>query len=476
MTLDSILFIYLSMGKGKYKPGIPLSLLYLSGAIRETCRNIQIFDYNVSGNGDETLDKLLSEINPRIIGINCLFSDNFPSVRRIAGRIKENFPEIKIVIGGIHPTLYAREIMDNCPSIDAIVLGEGDTTFPLLVEYYLTENGGGLLEKLDGVAVRVSDKIMYKEKTRYIHNLDDINRPGYEYFNLSQYRVDTTLMFNPKNILINEVPMPLLTSRSCPNRCYFCAMRLVMGNSFRMHSAQRVFNEIKYLYDKFGINYFEIADDNFAFNRQRALDICNLIIKNKLNIYLHFFAGLMIRTLDDEVINALCSAGGIRFSLAVESGSDYIRNTILKKNCSKQKIVDTVNAFKKYNVLVNAFFIIGFPEETEETLNETAELIDALNTDSIALNKLLPIPGTALFTQCLRDNLFCGNIDIDEMWKGDSEIYYTQLNKLRMTDFLIKPYQLEMDKLEDYNTKIEKIITQKSAKTLRTMLKKEKES
>jgi radical SAM superfamily enzyme YgiQ (UPF0313 family) len=171
-----------------------------------------------------------------------------------------------------------------------------------------------------------------------------------------------------------------------------------------------------------------------------------------------FQSGLMIRTLDEEVINALCDAGGIRFSLAVESGSDYIRNTILRKNCSKEKITSVVNLLKSRGVIVNAFFIIGFPEETEESLSETLEFMDNLNIDFPALNILRPTLGTDLFEQCYQDRLFTYEFDKSRLWTGEHETLHSQYGDM---GFFIKPYKLTMEKLIEYDVKMNNVVKKK---------------
>jgi len=120
---------------------VPLSLLYLSGSVRNLCEQVIIFDFNIEGNNLKSLDEAIKKANPFLIGINCLFSGVFSEVLNIANHIKDANDNIKIVIGGIHPTIFGNEIMRNCPSIDAIVIGEGDISFPKLLNYYM--GGGG---------------------------------------------------------------------------------------------------------------------------------------------------------------------------------------------------------------------------------------------------------------------------------------------------------------------------------------------
>jgi radical SAM superfamily enzyme YgiQ (UPF0313 family) len=444
---------------------MPVSLLYLSGAIRHLCDEIIVFDFNLIGNNFDLLNTILEEKAPSIVGINCLFSGNFLDVLHISEKVKIKFPSTKVIIGGLHPTLWASQIMEHCPSIDAIMLGEAENSFPLLLEQYFNAHQDKLnLAALDSVVVRLGGGIITKPKQCYIEDLDTLPMPGYEYLDISKYAVSgTDKWFNPKNIHISALQAPLLTSRSCPNRCNFCAMCLVMGEKFRYRSAKHVFNEILHLYNTYGITYFRIADDNFTFNKKRTLEICDLIVKNNLKIGLDFHNGLMIRTLDNEVIEALCNAGGMKFGLAIESGSEFIRNKILHKNCSREKILDVVAELRKYSPIISAFFIIGFPEETEETLNDTLSLIKDLNVDKISLSKLNPFPGTLLFEQCLRDKLFINDFEMGSLWKGDT---FWATGSIKdgngASEFVLKPYNLSVERLKSLDMELQSIIQRKN--------------
>jgi radical SAM superfamily enzyme YgiQ (UPF0313 family) len=236
-------------------------------------------------------------------------------------------------------------------------------------------------------------------------------------------------------------------------------MRFVMGDKFRARSARHVFDEIKFLYDKYNVNYFRIMDDNFTFNKKRTVEICDLIVQNNLKIGFEFPNGLMIRTLDEELIDSLYAAGGIRYSLAVESGSEYIRNKILHKNCSEQQILEVISLLKKHQAWVGIFILTGFPEETEETLNDTLLLIEKMEMDLSAIGKVMPFPGTALFEQCMKDSLFVNSVDVHSLWNGNYEIANAGPN-----DFFIKPYNLSMDKLYEGFQKIEALAAEKNAK------------
>jgi radical SAM superfamily enzyme YgiQ (UPF0313 family) len=446
--------------------GIPLSLIYLAGSIKNICDRVDYFDFNVKRNTLELFEEKLIDLKPVCVGVNCLFSGLFKETLEICKFVKKTLPQANVVIGGIHPTIFAQEIMENCECIDAVVLGEGEKAFPLLLKEYLSNQDCININNLDSIVIRVGGGgVITIPKSNYIENLDSI-KPDYEPLCLKDYERNTEKWFDPNNIKISAVQMPILTSRSCPNSCNFCSMRFVMGNKIRFRSAENVFNELKMLYEIYGINYFKIMDDNFAYNKKRTLEICDMIIRNNLKIAMEFTNGLMVKTLDKEVVDALCMAGASIFCLAIESGSDYIRNTIMRKNCSKEFIFEVIQNLREHNVCIYALFMIGLPEETAETIDDTTNMITDLFVEHISISIVNPFPGTALYNQCKRDNLFTSKFDENNLWNNSLETYDSTVKDIGagLNFFPIKPYNLSLEILVKKYTDLCTLINIKNQK------------
>ncbi len=444
----------------------PLSLLYLGAVLKQNGEEVKILDlrtielneadnfYNFYKN---ILITNISEFQPEIIGFGCLYSGNFPDILKFSEQIKERFKNIPIVIGGIHSTIYPTEILSNCPSIDWIVLGEGELSIIQLVNAIKTNCYD--FEKIDGFAFRNKNgKIVVNHKTQFIKNLDTIPFPAYELISLKDYYVDTSNWHNPKDLPINT-SLPVISSRSCPNRCNFCSMFMVMGPKWRPRTPENVVDEIEFLYNEYNHKHYSFMDDNLTLKKTHILEICNLINKRKLNIQFETPNGIATCTLDEEVLDARVSAGLVRIAHAIESGSDFIRNKVMKKYLSREKIFEIVKLTKKYKQLfVKAFFIIGMPEETKETLTETYNMIKEIDVDRTYLQNIIPFPGAKIFYQALRDNLLV-NIDPKKLYKSD-ELYITNYNR-----FFIKPYQLKLTDLYEFRTKCDDlIVAQQKAK------------
>jgi len=400
-----------------YDNYFPLGLLSLATVLKDNGIDSRMLDVNnyyyMKEYNQDILDKYIEdrlysyveEYNPDIIGIGCLFTGAFKSLKVIASRLKSRFPKIPIVIGGIHPTIFARDILKKYNCIDYVVIGEGESSFLELVKSLV--GGDNPSEETDGLAFRHKQEIKLNPKRKFINKLDQLPFVDYSMLDdIEEYHnMDTSDWYSPKNLRIAQ-PFPIVTSRSCPHRCPFCSMWLVHGPKIRYRSPDNVLAELEYLYKEYGVNYFRFMDDNLTFDRQRILDICRGIVKRNMNIQFDTPNGVAVNGLDKEVVEAMAKAGMTRVSIAIESGSEYIRNKIMRKNLSREKIYEVAGICAEYeHLFITGYFIIGMPQETRETLTQTYEMIKSLPLDNAAVNFVTPYPGTELFTYCIKQGL-----------------------------------------------------------------------
>lgn len=423
----------------------PMGLLSLATYLGNKGYDVKILDYKahcehfmldyLKGMNDDVFDKFLEDrlrqdikqFSPDIIGIGCLFSGAFRNLLKIANKIKDIDKSIPIAIGGIHPTLFAGEILQKYSAIDYIVIGEGELTFYKLIQC-LDNNDKEKLEFLNGVAFRNNGNVVKNDKTEFIEDLDTLPIVDYSFVDIEDYKRDTSQWYSPKKIKVGQ-PFDIITSRSCPNKCTFCSVQKVHGRRLRLRSPEIVLDEIEYVYHKYGCRCIRFMDDNLTFRKEHALKIFNGIVERKIDIQFDTPGGVSIKTLDEDIIEAMVRAGLARISLPIESGSDFIRNQDMKKLVSSQKIYEVADIISKYNhVFIYAFFVIGMPHETHQTLQETFEMIKKLPLDGIGVYYATPYPGTELFNYCLSHNLLKGTakdyMDISDLLHSADEPHF----------------------------------------------------
>lgn len=441
----------------------PVSLLYLAASLRKFGHASTIYDLGVLPVTDEEELKELAfqsvrEHRPELVGFTCS-SPSFPLVRKSSAYIKEYFPDIKIVIGGMHPTLFPEEILENCPFIDYVAIGEGEHSLVKLCDL-LDANETDFIVPSMGQRTE-NGKIVMGERLEAVKDLDELPMPAWQDIPISDYRYDYSSWLNPKQHDISVVA-PISTSRSCPFDCNFCAFNTLMGRGFRYHSPKRVVDEIERLHTHFGVNYFEFIDDNMGIRKARLIAICNEILRRNLDIQFTSMSGLHIATIDQDVVDALCDAGYLHAILPVEHASEFIRNKVIGKKLSHDKIFEVADLFKKRGVITRAFFIIGFPEETDGTIEETIRMIKDLDLDLVNVFNLIPFPGTRLFQQCLDHGLFLNKVDTSSLWEGELGL---DTSDRSCSGFYLKPFAMSMEKLIAYRQEIDQMVREKQQQT-----------
>jgi anaerobic magnesium-protoporphyrin IX monomethyl ester cyclase len=390
-------------------------------------------------------EKLLQKIidyNPEIIGLTWLFSTQNDSIKLDVKTIRSFSKAVPIVVGGPQPSASPVQTLRENPGIDIVVYGEGETTMKEILD-----NGIQNLERIDGIAFRKNGEIILNPPRKLIENLDELplpNRNVVPYQNYSKLYLYEALFLHFKKANINDrknrlltskiTSLPFLnnlyyrlynnrhghlnlpraditTSRGCPNHCTFCAVHNIWGHGWRKRSAQNVLEEIEYLVSKKGMKHVNFQDDNFNVSKERTIEICKGIIKNKYNITILAASGAFVPTLDEEVLTWLKKAGLNQLRMSIESGNQNILYNVIKKNIDLAKVKKIVDICKKLKIMTEGAFIFGVPGETIETMTDSLNFAKETGFDRIIKFIFQPFPNTELFDVCVKNNYLTKDYD-----------------------------------------------------------------
>ena len=184
-----------------------------------------------------------------------------------------------------------------------------------------------------------------------------------------------------------------------------------------------------------------LEDDNPTVSRERTKAICNEIIKRKLNIYWKVPAGVSIRTLDREVLTLMRKSGCYSLNLPIESGDDYMLNTVMNKQLSLDKVREIAGIAHELGFILNAYFIIGMPGETHQSIRNSIEFAKELPLDKITVIFPSVLPGTAFYNDCIKN----GYIDKEEHMKNLTDHHLALFG-----DYMIKLPNLPQEELIKY--------------------------
>ncbi len=428
------------------------ALLCLASVLREAGHEPILLDLNnrvvhtQENPSQYCVSKILETLDiekPGLVGISFLFSGFIDAARKYAKAIKKAMPEIKIITGGIHATTYPKQILTHCSEFDYIALGEGEVQIVKVAEA-LERNDTSDFNQIKSFAYRDEQGVVHINEAREWIDYASLPMQAWDMVNFSDFEMDLSHYSNFKGHKIKNV-VPVISERGCPYKCTFCDMYVVQGRKLRRRNVQKFVDELEFLVNECGQRFFTFMDDNLTVDNKHIMGICQEIIKRHLDIQFTTSGGLGMNSLRTDVIDAMVEAGMTSALLAPEHGSDYIRNDVIKKGLDRKTIFKVVEDLKKHRVSLAGNWIMGFPEDTNETLQEMQDMIDDLQLDRNWVGTIIPFPGTPIFEQCVRDNLFIEDIDIENLWQVPMRAH--------QSGSVIKPYNMSIEELQVWREK-----------------------
>ena len=372
-------------GKFVYQVYPPHGLMYLASYLRsqKPGLEIKIFDQMIDRLSEENLAAQLKSFTPDLVGIHAMHFQA-KSMHRIAALAKAN-SKAPVIVGGPYPSSEPERALAD-KNIDLAVRGEGEQTFLEIFEHL---ESGKDFSGIPGCAYQKDGKVVMAPERELLPDLDAIPFPAWDLIDLKKFFDWKVLTQN--DIRARRELATIFTSRACPYGCIFC--HNMFGKKFRARSPENVMEEIKLLYEKYGVREIHFIDDCFNFDLDRAKKILQMIIDFKMDLKLAFPNGIRGDRLDQELIGLFKAAGAYKINFGIESGSERIQKMI-RKSLDLQKIKTNIELAAKAGIFTHGFFMMGFPDETEDDLKATIEFAveSKLHTAGFAL--LSPFPGT----------------------------------------------------------------------------------
>jgi anaerobic magnesium-protoporphyrin IX monomethyl ester cyclase len=392
--------------------------LYITSYLRSKGIDASVCDLNVERrNWEKKLIEELSE-RPKIVGLSSNFV-NYSSSLKIAEICKNNDVET-VVAGGPLPTTAPHLYLKH--DIDAAVIGEGEEIF-----FDFISKG----QKAKGIALKRNDRVIYTGSKNRIKNLDNLPFPAYDILDIKKYRSYS---------LGKRPTLGLITSRGCPFNCVFCDHK-VFGRHWRARNPENVIDEVRWQVNELGAKGINIYDENICVDLKRFELLLDLMISEKFDLSWKM-ANFRADAVNETIAQKLADAGCKKIVISPESGSQDTLDRI-GKGLDLKNLPRAVDMLKSQGILVQTSFILGFPFETKEDMEDTINFAIELNPDICDFNKLMVFPGTdlhkSLGDQSLKD-LFMDYDDINNSSLENS--HYNGLFKKAYKKFYLRPSKL----------------------------------
>ena len=363
----------------------PLGILYLAASIRNLPGvEVAVIDAHAEGLGPDDIALRVKDGGCDVLGITVL-TFSLLDAMDTAMAVKAARPQTLIIAGGPHAHIFPGETLELGP-FDAILRGEGEVNFRALI--------AGLPDtKKDpppGVWWKGGNK-GEPDVTPPIEALDSLPFPARD---LTQMNIYHSVLSGLRPITT------MMSSRGCPYRCVFCD-RPHLGKRFRPRSAENVVDEMEEC-AKMGVKEIVFYDDTFTVDKERVRAIAGLLLERNINIAWDIRA--RVSDLDGEDYKLCRRAGLTRVHFGVESGDPEILRS-LRKGITVDQARTAFKAAREAGLETLAYFMVGLPAETAETMQRTLDLAIELSPDFAHFSVLIPFPGTPIYTMGLEKGI-----------------------------------------------------------------------
>ncbi|MGE4056045.1 MAG: radical SAM protein [Vicinamibacterales bacterium] len=384
----------------------PVGPAYLAASLRQAGHQARIVDglgenpFQVTSLFDGTVmaiglrsEEIVERIAPDtgLIGVSCMFSQDWPEIRRLIRMTRERFPGVPIVAGGEHIAATPQWTLLNTPEVDVCVVGEGEET---IVELATAIDAKAPFDDIAGLMLRDGDGVRSTGPRARIRNLDDIPWPAWDLVPIDKY-LDNGLGYG----VDRGRSMPMIATRGCPYQCTFCSNPEMWTTRWYARDPEQVLDEIQLYQDKYGATNFDFYDLTAIVKKAWILQFTRRILERKMVFTWQLPSGTRSEAIDDEVSQLLYASGCRNMSYAPESGSPEVLKRI-KKVVKLDRLEASVVGAVRAGLNVKLNIIMGFPDEKREELNQTIQFLARMGfagVHDMSISLFSPYPGSELY-------------------------------------------------------------------------------
>jgi anaerobic magnesium-protoporphyrin IX monomethyl ester cyclase len=350
-----------------------------------SCGLINFLDLEI-----ERFEKLLQQ-DPKIIAISTSFLTDIRLVKDVTRVIRRFAPDTKIVLGG--PLVYNSYLLYQ-------LKGSDYDTDSCNQDFFFLNQNRELHEDIDLFVVEEQGEATLHKIVTAIKNCEDVSTTP----NIAYYNRDSQLVFTEKKsennsfdedlVNWNETPeeylfpiFPVRGSRGCPYKCSYC--NFCVGRRFRLKDIDIVAKEVLSLATTGKVKIIRFTDDNLFLTRQHVEEYCRMLIKSARGLKWSSF--IRASSINEDNVKLLRDSGCVLAQIGMESGSKKILKNMNKK-ATPENYLRVIELLNSNGISTQLYFIVGFPGETQETINETIQMINSFCDEGSGINHIMVFP------------------------------------------------------------------------------------
>ena len=370
---------------------MPLALLAIGSVLDPEKYEIIIVDGRIDESPLETIKEHLDDA--LCFGTSVLTGKPIKDALAVTQAVKKLRSDIPVIWGGWHTSLFPTQTLEDEICIDVTAQGQGEDTFKELVEVYASN---GDVSEVKGICYRNDKGEIIKNPPRVIVAMDTFADINYELIDVEKY-------FEKKGTR----QLDYISSTGCYFRCTFCADPFVYNRKWTAISPEIMVNKLADLHAKYKFTDVNLQDETYFTYRKRVIEVSELMIKKGLNFTwaatMRADQGSRMSIEDFE----LCAKSGLRrLLIGVESGSQEMMDW-LKKDIKIEQVYMCAERCKGLGIAVQFPFIVGFPGESDKSIDETVKVALELNSMHPDFHTPIfyfkPYPGTTITDNVVTD-------------------------------------------------------------------------
>jgi anaerobic magnesium-protoporphyrin IX monomethyl ester cyclase len=368
----------------------PLQIAYLAGAARKAGHEARIFDAMNKKLTFDDIRTVVEEYQPDFVMsldylpvTGAISTATVPAALEALGVAKSVNPEIVTLIGGPHPTFMFEEMLhaeDN--TADYIIRGEGEATIVDLLE----KVPQGKADEVEGIAYVSDGHVVTTQPRMHIKDLDELV-VAWDLLDWEDYHYNVEPWGRMASVL---------TSRGCMMGCSFCSQRMFWRGDWRARKPENVVAEMRHLVETHDVEFITLIDAYPTHDIERWEKILDLLVEAKLGVQLLIETRVEDIIRDEAILPKYREAGIIHVYLGAETSSDDMLSS-LNKGTTVDQNKQAIDLLKANDIMVEASFMIGFPEETWDSIKATTAEAIRLNPDIAVFPVITPMPFTPLW-------------------------------------------------------------------------------
>lgn len=362
----------------------PLGLASLAAYLLQAGIEVEIFDGGREPSY-QALEARLLRFAPTHFGITA-YTRQISAAAECAAFVKRRHPGMITLVGGPHATAIPDRTLQEFPSFDLAVHGEGEESLLALLR---SGPAPDALRGVAGIAFRAGREIVVTS-ARPVLDINALPSPAWHLFDLPAYSGSG---FVNAGRTSGEREFMVQVGRGCPFHCTFCSHILDFNPVKR--DIHRVLAECVDLVERYGATRIIFANPTFTADRQYVGALCRAMIDTGLSGRLRWHCSTRIDMLDRELLMAMKQAGCELLGLGLESGTQGVLDSV-GKGFTLEDIERGVAEIRASGIISSANFILGLPGETRETILRTIDFALGLELDFATFSVFIPLPGSEL--------------------------------------------------------------------------------